>query len=215
MRKKCSKILFVLVLGIFVLSGCALKEPEEAKPVFQPVTPLEEIEHLPPTSVATPTPVATATPTPTVTPLPTATVTPTPTVIPLPTATVTPTPTVTPSPTATPTPVSAAAGKDLYLTFDDGPSPDYTIPLLDVLETNGLSGMLVQRVIAFSVSDALVPRRVLPDDPEHVRRYVTMFGVCGLLSLVLTWHHEGFTESYSELARIGERVLSEPLFPGT
>jgi len=88
-------------------------------------------------------------------------------------------------------------------------------PLLDVLETNGLSGMLVQRVIAFSVSDALVPRRVLPDDPEHVRRYVTVFGVCGLLSLVLTWHHEGFTESYSELARIGERVLSEPLFPGT
>jgi len=45
-----------------------------------------------------------------------------------------PTATVTPSPTATPTPVSAVAGKDLYLTFDDGPSPDYTMPLLDVLD---------------------------------------------------------------------------------
>ncbi len=136
MRKKCSKILFVLVLGMLVLSGCALKEPEEAKPVFQPVTPLEEMEHLPPTSVATPTPVATATPTPvaTATPTPMATATPTPTVTPLPTATVTPLPTATPTPTATPIPVSAVAGKDLYLTFDDGPSPDYTIPLLDVLD---------------------------------------------------------------------------------
>lgn len=135
MRKKYSKILLTLVLGIMVLTGCALKKPEEAKPVFQPMTPMEEIEHLPPMlATETPTPVATATPSPT--DVPTPTLTPIPTEKPVLTVTPTPTeiPAATSTPTVTPTPASAAAGKDLYLTFDDGPSPDYTIPLLDVLD---------------------------------------------------------------------------------
>ena len=127
MRKKC-KILLAVITGVLVLTGCALKGQEEVKPVFLPLTPMEQIEHLPPTAVPTATPTAVPTATPTVTP--TQTATPTPTVTPTPTAT--PTPTVTPTPTATPTPVPT--GKDFYLTFDDGPSYDYTRPLLDVLD---------------------------------------------------------------------------------
>jgi len=131
MRKKNSKILFVIVLWIAALAGCALNRPGEAEPAFRPVTPTEAV---------TPTAAPTASLTPTDLPIPTATPTdlPTPTVTPSPTDNLSPTDlpiaTATPSPTVTPTPVSAAAGKDLYLTFDDGPSPGFTLPLLDVLD---------------------------------------------------------------------------------
>lgn len=135
MRKKYSKILLVMGLWIVALVGCALNRQGEAESVFHPITPTAAIEHMPPNATATtnptdipeetPSPVPTSTPTPTSVPTPT--VTPSPTEVPV---TATPTPTSTPTCTPTPTP----SGKDLYLTFDDGPSPEYTMQLLDVLD---------------------------------------------------------------------------------
>ena len=86
--------------------------------------------------------------------------------------------------------------------------------LLDVLRSSGLSGMLIERAIGFALSDTVMPRRFLPEDPESMQKHVTTFGVCGLLSMVLSWHEGGFVESAADLSLIATRLLSKPLFPG-
>jgi len=87
--------------------------------------------------------------------------------------------------------------------------------LLDVLRASGLSGMLIERAISFALTDTVMPRRFLPDDSETMKKHITMFGVCGLLSMVLSWHEGGFSESAAELSAIAARLLGKPLFPGT
>ena len=61
-----------------------------------------------------------------------------PTVPPTPTPTPTPTPAPTPEPTPTPTPTPDPNRKLVALTFDDGPSPTYTEPFLDIIEKYGV-----------------------------------------------------------------------------
>ena len=86
--------------------------------------------------------------------------------------------------------------------------------LLDVLRGSGLSGILIERAISFALSDAVMPRRFLPEDTEQMQKHITMFGVCGLLSMVLSWHEDGFRESPEELSVVAARLLGKPLFPG-
>ena len=40
-----------------------------------------------------------------------------------------------------------------------------------------------------------------------------MFGVCGLMSMVLQWHHSGYAESAQFMAEVAVRLLTRPLFP--
>ena len=126
MRKKACKILLI-ILGLMLLTACTGKSPAEA--VMNEITPAAKATEMPTPS---PIPGPTATPSPKATPEPTATPSPTPT--PEPTATPSPTPTPEPTATPSPTPTPEPTGMDIYLTFDDGPSYAYTIPLLDVLD---------------------------------------------------------------------------------
>ena len=85
--------------------------------------------------------------------------------------------------------------------------------LLDALERSGLSGLLVNRAVAFALTDDVLPVRFLPHDSRAMQRHVTMFGVCGLMSMALNWHENGYEQSVSEMARIAVRMISQPLFP--
>lgn len=85
--------------------------------------------------------------------------------------------------------------------------------LLDALARNGLSGMLVSRAVAFAVTDAVLPMRFLPQDSRNMQMHITMFGVCGLMSMVLNWHDSGYDLPAVEMARIAVRMISQPLFP--
>ena len=85
--------------------------------------------------------------------------------------------------------------------------------LLDVLHSSGLSGILIERAINFALTDTVMPRRFLPEDTEEMQKHITMFGVCGLLSMVLSWHVGGFMESTTQMARIAARLIGAPLFP--
>lgn len=87
-------------------------------------------------------------------------------------------------------------------------------PLLDVLQRSDLSGQLIERSIAYALSDAAAPRRFLPSDVKSVQEQVTAFAVCGLMSLVINWHHAGYPESTAEMGRLAVRLVSQPLFPG-
>lgn len=86
-------------------------------------------------------------------------------------------------------------------------------PLLDALDRSGMSGILIERAISHALSETVMPARFLPKDSKEVQKQVTMFGVCGLMSMVLTWHHEGYSRSASQMAGIASRLLEQPLFP--
>ena len=85
--------------------------------------------------------------------------------------------------------------------------------LLDAIQKSGLSGVLVERSISHALGETVMPKRFLPRDSRDMQRQVTMFGVCGLMSMVLTWHHDGYKETPTQLARVACRLLGQPLFP--
>ena len=85
--------------------------------------------------------------------------------------------------------------------------------LLDALERNGLSGLLIERSLAYAVSGAAMPRRFLPNDAPSMQEQVVTFAVCGLMSMVLRWHHTGFRTPVAQMAETAVRLLSQPLFP--
>ena len=85
-------------------------------------------------------------------------------------------------------------------------------PLLDALERSGISGVLVTRSIDHALSDAGSPRRFLPQNERLAREHAIMFGVCGLMSMVLNWHHNGYQLPPREMAEIGVQMLTQPLF---
>ena len=85
-------------------------------------------------------------------------------------------------------------------------------PLLDALERSGISGMLVTRSIDHALSDMGMPKRFLYQEEQTVRQYATMFGVCGLMSMVLDWHHSGYNLPPKQMAQVAAQMLTEPLF---
>lgn len=84
---------------------------------------------------------------------------------------------------------------------------------LDALQKSRMSGMLVARSMNHATAMYGIPARFLPDDHPEVRRQVILFCVSGLMSMVLSWHHEGYPQSAAQMAAIATRLLSRPLFP--
>ena len=85
--------------------------------------------------------------------------------------------------------------------------------LLDALQRSSLTGMLIERAIAYAVTEEILPKRFLPGDTREMQLSITTFAVCGLMSMVLTWHHDGFRTPAREMAVTAARMLSQPLFP--
>jgi len=85
-------------------------------------------------------------------------------------------------------------------------------PLLDALERSGLSGVLVTRSIDHALSDVGMPHRFLRQEERAARQHATMFGVCGLMSMILDWHHRGYDLSARQMSEIAVKLLTEPLF---
>ena len=81
-------------------------------------------------------------------------------------------------------------------------------PLLDALEISGISGMLIERTIA-SVAEATKNLQIL--ERPKIRDHVIQFAVCGLMIMMINWHHGGYQESVSEMTEIAMRLVSQPL----
>ena len=84
--------------------------------------------------------------------------------------------------------------------------------LLDALAKNNMSGNLVERAISQTGSNQSVPYRFLPNDSLYERKQATLFCISGLMSILLTWHNDGFPHSAEHMAQITARLISEPLF---
>ena len=85
--------------------------------------------------------------------------------------------------------------------------------LLDALEKSSISGLLIQRALAFSQNLDTIPRFMLITD-KRLREYGTMFMVCGLMTMIVQWHHDGFSKSPAEMADLSMQLLTRPLFSG-
>lgn len=85
-------------------------------------------------------------------------------------------------------------------------------PLLDALERSNISGMLVIRTIDHAMSDSGSATRYLQRDERIAREHATMFGVCGLMSMMLSWHHSGYEMPPGQMAEIAIQLLTRPLF---
>lgn len=86
-------------------------------------------------------------------------------------------------------------------------------PLLDALQRSNLSGILIERAITYALNGVFMPRRFLPQDAKEVQEQVTTFSVCGLMSMVLSWHHSGYPHPAHHMAKLAVRLVSQPLFP--
>ncbi len=83
--------------------------------------------------------------------------------------------------------------------------------LLDALEQSHLSGVLIQRAIAFTKELNTLPQ-FLQSANRQQRDYATMFAVCGLMTILVQWHHDGFSQTVEQMAYLAIRLLSEPLY---
>ena len=83
-------------------------------------------------------------------------------------------------------------------------------PLLDALEKSGISGVLVTRTIDYVLSDVGAADKA-PAGNMLVRQYATTFGVCGFMSMVLSWHQNGYETTPEEMAQIASIMLTAPL----
>lgn len=83
--------------------------------------------------------------------------------------------------------------------------------LLDVLEKSGISGLLIQRALVFSQNLDTIPRFMQIAD-KRLREYGTMFMVCGLMTMIVQWHHDGFSKSAAEMAELSIQLLTHPFF---
>ena len=83
--------------------------------------------------------------------------------------------------------------------------------LLDALERSGLSGHLVLRAIEYAKLSAGTPLRLMHNEEKLAREYGTSFMVCGLMSMVLQWHHNGYPLEPRQMAAIAVNMTTNPL----
>ena len=82
--------------------------------------------------------------------------------------------------------------------------------LLDALERSDLSGILVERATNLALRERLMPGYIRNWSME-LQQIALSFSVCGLMSMVIQWHHQSFRMSPKEMASIAKSILSRPL----
>lgn len=85
--------------------------------------------------------------------------------------------------------------------------------LLDALARNNMSGSLVERTMSHISTGEVIPSRFLSEETLYARKQVTLFCISGLMSIVITWHRDGYPQSAEQMAAITARLVSQPLFP--
>lgn len=82
--------------------------------------------------------------------------------------------------------------------------------LLDALQRSSLSGILMERANRFAMKEGHMPRQFKRFFPE-TQSIVMAFAVCGLMSMILQWHRQGFLLSPTEMTHLAVELLTAPL----
>ena len=79
---------------------------------------------------------------------------------------------------------------------------------LDALAENGMSGLLLERMISCVLTEDFDVRHWLKDHGwEDHGTEVVAFGLSGLMGLVYTWYYDGFRKPAEEMAALAEQLL--------
>ena len=84
--------------------------------------------------------------------------------------------------------------------------------LLDAVLRSNLGGMLVERAVSLAKQEQLMPGYVQAWE-DTLQDVAMSFAVCGLLSMVLQWHKEGYRIPTEKMAQAAVTMLSRPLIP--
>ena len=82
--------------------------------------------------------------------------------------------------------------------------------LLDALQANGLSALLVERALRYiETEEPGVLRRFAVYTPE-IRPEILLFYLSGIISLVISWHHSGFQKTAQQMGEILKTLMTNP-----
>lgn len=84
--------------------------------------------------------------------------------------------------------------------------------LLNALERNELSGLLVQRAILLATEEEMFPVLFFPERHRGHQKHVALFVVSGMMAMVGQWHRDHFRNTPQQMAQITAHLLSRPLF---
>ena len=84
--------------------------------------------------------------------------------------------------------------------------------LLTALQRSSLSGILVERATILAQREGLMPNQ-MQTMRKDVQEAALSFAVCGLLSMVIQWHIQGYTVSPEEMTKLAKGMLTKPLIP--
>ena len=84
--------------------------------------------------------------------------------------------------------------------------------LLDALKRSSLSGILVERATNFALQERMMPRYMLSLDAQF-QGIAISFAICGLMSMIIHWHDQGYLLTPSEMTQLATSLLTRPLLP--
>ena len=84
--------------------------------------------------------------------------------------------------------------------------------LLDATVRSNLGGMLVERAVSLAKKEELMPGYVKAWE-DTMKDVAMSFVVCGLMSMVLQWHADGYRIPTEQMAKTAVQMLSRPLIP--
>lgn len=87
--------------------------------------------------------------------------------------------------------------------------------LLDALARSGLSGVLIERSISHALNDPSISQHFKSVQEPQAVSHAATFAVCGLMSMMLNWHHSGYAMTPKQMANIAVRILTRPLYQQT
>lgn len=83
-------------------------------------------------------------------------------------------------------------------------------PLLDALEKNKLSILILERSMLYVFQEDSATLRVFQGkEPENVTE-VLLYHLSGLMTLVLSWYYSGYGKTPEEMAKIAQYILENP-----
>lgn len=85
-------------------------------------------------------------------------------------------------------------------------------PLLDALDRSGLDAVLVERAIAYSLGGGDVRKPAVVDALGKGEQYAIIFAISGLMTMMILWHHSGYSMPKHQLAILAAEVMTRPLF---
>jgi AcrR family transcriptional regulator len=84
-------------------------------------------------------------------------------------------------------------------------------PLLDALEKSAMSGVLIQRAIVHATDLDSYPHFLRAAD-KRLQEYGSLFATCGIVTMMVQWHRDGYSQSVEQMGQLMVRLLSQPLF---